>query len=460
MTSPTIVWFRNDLRLADNPALSQAAQLKAPILPAFIWDPKADGDWPLGGASRWWLHHSLQALKDDLEKKGLKLIFRNGPFLKTLLELADETKASALYFNRRGDPDGLRQENEAREAFNRQSLDVACLEGNFLFHPELVLNQQKKPFKIFTPYYKTCLSLPPPRPSLKRPTRLIAPQHWPRSDPLNSLELKPQKKWADSWGKLWSPGETGAQKALKDFAESKVDDYSTGRELLDGSGVSKLSPHLHFGEVSPRQIWEAVGNSPGAKAFKRQLIWREFAYSQLHHFPQLPKSPLKPEFERFSWSHSKAFERAWQKGQTGYPIVDAAMRELWATGWMANRLRMIVGSFLVKHLKTDWRIGEAWFWDTLVDADLANNAAGWQWVAGCGIESAPFFRVFNPTLQSKKFDPKGDYIRKWVPELKELSAEEIHEPGLGAKPANYPSPIVNHAAARSAALSAYHSMRG
>lgn len=472
--SPALVWFRLDLRLSDNPALLAAVRRGGPVIPVFVWAPEEEGDWPPGGASRWWLHQSLKALAADLEHRGARLILRRGPTLGTLLELARSTGASAVHWNRRYEPALVARDTRLKAALQGAGLEVASFNSALLFEPWTVTNQAGKPFQVFTPYWRHCLGQAEPPPPQPPPASWPAPARWPRSEPLAALELEPRVDWAAGLRAAWTPGEAGALAALRRFVEHGFADYTEQRNRPDLPGTSRLSPHLHFGELGPRQVWhalkaEAARRGWAADAWRRspflaELGWREFAHHLLFHFPHTPDQPLRPEFAHFPWRKHPAALRAWQRGRTGYPIVDAGMRELWSTGWMHNRVRMIVASFLVKDLLVDWREGARWFWDTLVDADLASNTLGWQWTAGCGADAAPFFRIFNPTLQGQKFDPHGDYVRRWVPELARLPAEWMHQPSAapaevlaragGELGVHYPRPIVSHAIAREVALEA------
>lgn len=409
---PAIFRFCQDLRLADNAALL-AASSRGTVIPLFIWDPHADDPWPPGAASRWWLHHSLESLQSALAARGSRLVLRSGPAERVLREVAAETGAAAQFSN----PTPAT-----------------------LFPPGAIRNQSGKPFQVFTPFYKACMAAEAPdRPVSDMPV-LTAPRHWPAGERLEELNLLPKIDWAGGLRETWEPGEHGAQQRLAE-ALKRLPDYAVERDRPDHEGTSRLSPHLHFGEVSPRQVWHAAR---GHDVFQRELLWREFAHHTLFHFPHTANEPMRPEFRRFPWRHDPAGLDAWQRGLTGYPIINAGMRELWHTGWMHNRVRMVVASFLVKHLRIDWREGAYWFWDTLVDADLANNTLNWQWAAGCGVDAAPYFRIFNATLQAAKFDPDRAYVRRWVPEIGTIA---------------YPKPIVDHATARRAALAAFAALR-
>jgi deoxyribodipyrimidine photo-lyase len=439
MCAATLVWFRLDLRLADNPALAAAVARSGRVLPVFIWAPEEEGDWPPGAASRWWLHQSLRSLDAALRRLGAPLILRRGPSLEALRSLAHESGADAVFWNRRCEPALHARDFRVQEALVSDGLSVRTFNSALLVEPEEISNRSGKPFRVFTPFWRTCLSaipgfMPAAAPTFEKARPLP-------SLPLDEFGLEPVVDWAKGLRAAWRPGEAGAQSMLHRFLDNALADYPEGRDRPADIGTSRLSPHLHFGEISPRQVWAACAEhrSVASEAFLRQLGWREFAHHLLYHFPHTSGAPMRPQFSRFPWRQNRRGLKAWQRGCTGYPIVDAGMRELWATGWMHNRVRMIVGSFLVKDLLLSWIEGARWFWDTLVDANLANNTLGWQWVAGCGADAAPYFRIFNPATQAEKFDPRGDYARRWVP--------EIDAPG-------YPRPIVNHAQARDRALDA------
>ncbi len=471
-TAPALVWFRHDLRLQDNPALAAALAAGRPIVPVFLWSPEEEGEWAPGAASRWWLHHSLAALDDALHRHGARLILRRGPTLATLRALVRATGAAAVFWNRRYEPAGIAHDTGTKQALLDDGLEVRSFSASLLHEPNRVLNQAGKPFQVFTPFWKRCLMLPVRDEVEFDWNTLPAPATWPESEPLDALALRPAIPWDRGLQDRWQPGEAGARAALATFVRAGLDDYATERDRPDLPGTSHLSPHLRWGEVSPVQVWHAVRRSPpgrGADEFLSEIGWREFARHLLFHFPHIPAEPLRPEFARFPWAEDAEVVAAWQHGRTGFPIVDAGMRQLWRTGWMHNRVRMIAASLFVKHLLQPWTAGARWFWDTLVDADLANNTLGWQWSAGCGADAAPYFRVFNPVLQGAKFDPNGAYVRTFVPELARLPAEHIHAPW--AAPAevcaaagvrlgeNYPHPRVEPKTGRERALAAYAAMR-
>jgi deoxyribodipyrimidine photo-lyase len=469
----SIVWLRLDLRLADNPALMAAVERGKPVIPIFIWAPEEEGEWPPGAASRWWLHQSLAAFHSSLRAHGSRLVIRRGPTLETLRGLVKETGARAIFWNRRYEPAVIARDARVREALRGDGLKVESFNAALLHEPWTIQNKSGKPFQVFTPFWKNYLEQTDPAQPLHAPGNIPAPPRWLKSLTLDELELEPKINWVEGLRAAWQPGEAGALKNLKQFLTDGFGNYSVQRNRPDIAGTSRLSPHLHFGEISPRQIWHAVRSHAGSRGLKSwrasqflaEIGWREFAHHLLFHFPQTSVEPLRREFRQFPWQNNPDRLRVWQKGHTGFPIVDAGMRELWKTGWMHNRVRMIVASFLVKDLLLPWQEGARWFWDTLVDADLAQNTLGWQWTAGCGADAAPYFRVFNPVSQGEKFDPQGDYIRRWCPELAKLPAKWIHQPdkapleilrSAGVELGHTcPRPIVNHAAARKIALDAF-----
>ena len=474
-TSSSILWFRLDMRLGDNPALRAAVQRGGAVIPVFIYAPEEEAPWPPGAASRWWLHHSLRALAADLRQAGSQLVLRRGPSPTTLRSLVEETGATAVFWNRRYEPALSSRDAVIKKELLAGGLEVESFNGALLNEPWTVQNQSGKPFQVFTPFWRNCLTKLMAVEPLPAPRGIVAPNRWPKSLPLEAFELEPKLNWAKGIQAGWQPGVAGAQAQLARFLTDAVMNYSEDRNLPAETGTSRLSPHLHFGEITPRQIWRAVRRYAAANhiseatwrswQFVTELGWREFSHHLLYHFPQTPEEPLRSVFKHFPWHRDVAFLKAWQKGQTGYPIVDAGMRELWATGWMHNRVRMIAASFLVKDLRISWTEGARWFWDTLVDADLAQNTLGWQWTAGCGADAAPYFRVFNPISQGEKFDARGLYVRHWCPELARLPDQWLHKPWqappeildhagfrLGR---DYPTPIVSHAIAREVALEAF-----
>lgn len=409
----------------------------------YVWAPEEEGAWPPGAASKWWLGRSLAALGAELEKRGSRLIVRLGPTEDALRRLVAETGAEAVFWNRRYEPAAVARDSHVESTLRGQGLLVESFNGSLLFEPRTISNQVGRPFRVYTAFWRACMRHSIPPPVKDPPKRLPSPESWPLSLPLTKLQLEPSLDWASGFGDIWQPGEAGGVRHLKRFLAEALADYPANRNRPDMVGTSRLSPHLHFGEIGPRQVWRAVK----CEAYLRQIAWREFAYHLLVHCPESPHKPLRAEFTAFPWKLNPKLLKAWERGMTGYPLVDAGMRELWRTGWMHNRVRMVVASFLVKHLLIGWQEGAAWFWDTLVDADLANNTLGWQWVAGCGADAAPYFRIFNPALQAAKFDPHGEYVRRWVPE------------SLGLPGATYPPPVVDHDEARRRALAALESIR-
>ena len=435
----------------------------------------------MGGASRWWLHHALTALQVALRAHGSRLVLARGNTRTVLRGLVDTTGAEAVCWNRRYEPAIRARDQALATEFAAAGIEAKTGNSALLHEPPAILNQQGRPFQVFTPFWRTCLGLPVAAPVKFTGKTLPAPTAWPRSLELADLELEPTRPWTSGLAATWSPGEAEGAKRLRQFVAKAMDAYDDDRNRPDLDGSSRLSPWLHTGEIGPRQVWAAVKArsaatgvfppSNGARVFLSEIGWREFAHHLLYHFPQTPVQPFRADFARFAWAEDSDGTklRAWQHGRTGYPIVDAGMRQLWRTGWMHNRVRMIAASFLVKHLRLPWPAGAAWFWDTLVDADLANNTLGWQWTAGCGADAAPYFRVFAPVLQGKKFDPHGDYVRRWVPELAKLPAAVIHAP-WEAPPSilltagvrlggNYPRPMVDHVQARTGALAAFKRLR-
>jgi deoxyribodipyrimidine photo-lyase len=473
MSTTTIVWFRHDLRLDDNPALAAAAARGA-VVPAFIWAPAEEKPWEPGAASRWWLHQSLAKLTAALAKAGAPLVIRRGGSLETLRALARETKATHVTWNRRYEPAVVNRDTAIKKALATDGLAVESFNGGLLYEPAHVATKEGRPYQVFTPFWRALLARDEPAEPVAAPRKLVPAKQPATGLAVADLGLLPTIPWAATMEQTWAVGEAAARKRLDAFLERGLAGYASGRDRPDRDGTSALSPHLHFGELSPRRAWhavrQAVGGKPaakltgGAEAYLRELGWREFAGHLLFHFPHTSDAPLRSDYARFPWARDPVGLRAWQRGRTGFPIVDAGMRQLWATGWMHNRVRMIVASFLVKDLRISWLEGARWFWDTLVDADLAANTLGWQWAAGCGADAAPYFRIFNPTTQGEKFDPDGSYVRTWVPELAKLPADGIHEPAEAdarilakagvALGRDYPEPLVDHAEARKLALEA------
>ncbi|MHC4833267.1 MAG: cryptochrome/photolyase family protein [Planctomycetota bacterium] len=471
--NPTILWFRNDLRLDDHDGVHAAATADGSVVPVFIHDPESEGAWRAGGASRWWLDRSLRSLEASLEAIGSRLVVRTGRTCEVLRDLVRETGAARVVASRRHEPFARRQEEAVAAALGS---DVAFerLETTLLFSPEAVRTGGGDPYRVFTPFWRSCLKQASIPASKAAPKALKAPRSWPRSEPIEGLALRPAIGWDEGLAETWTPGEAGAKARLATFRRSAIDDYGEGRDRPAIVGTSMLSPHLHFGEISPRRIWNSIGGVDGAGEdavkFLAEIGWREFAHHVLAAFPETAEAPLRPEFGRFPWRRDEAGLEAWRRGRTGYPLVDAGMRQLWRTGWMHNRVRMVVASFLVKHLLISWTEGARWFWDTLVDADLASNTLGWQWAGGCGADAAPYFRIFNPVLQGEKFDRAGEYVARWVPELAGMPPKFLHRP-WEAPPAvleaagvrlgeTYPRPIVDHAKARARALEALSKVTG
>ena len=475
---PVIVWFRNDLRLTDNTALHAAAATGRPVLPVYIREtgngaPRADG-----GAARWWLHHSLAALSGDLSERGAALILRSGDAAAILRELNAETGATAVHWNRRYEKTGIDVDAAIKSALKQDGIDAVSHRGNVLYEPWRVSNKQGEPCRVFTPFWRAALETGHPEPPLPAPADLRSPQQAVRSETLDDWALRPTTPdWAGGLRDSWTPGETGAMARFHAFLHGGLTGYADLRDRPDLPHTSCLSAHLRFGEISPNQIYHAVDRASArgrirerdARKFLSEIGWREFSHHLLYHFPSLPHRNLQRRFDGFPWADDDALFDAWSKGRTGFPIIDAGMRQLWQTGWMHNRVRMIVASFLVKNLLIRWQRGEEWFWDTLVDADHANNAASWQWVAGSGADAAPYFRIFNPLLQGEKFDPKGDFVRRFVPELARLPDKSIHKPWdapalvlaeagvtLGE---TYPERIVDLAATRERALRAFETIK-
>ena len=478
-SAPIIYWFRQDLRLHDLPGLCAAAATGQPVLPVYLLDDDAAGERAPGAASRWWLHGSLAALAAEISETGGRLYLRRGDTLALLEELCKRTGASAVYCSRQYEPWAVALEERLHEALGAKGVTVRRYPGTLLFEPGSVLTQSGEPYKVFTPFWRACRKATPPKAPLERPASVNWQAPPDDGDNLKDWQLRPrQPDWAANWGDYWEPGSAGAHRRLQRFLEEAVDCYADDRDRPDRDGTSRLSPHLHAGDISPRTVWDAAqrvarGHGAAAKAvdkFLAELGWREFSYQLLSFFPTLGEKNFKADFDAFPWADDPEGLAAWQRGRTGYPLVDAGLRELWATGYMHNRVRMVAASFLTKHLRVHWREGEAWFWDTLVDADMANNCAGWQWVAGSGADAAPYFRIFNPVAQGEKFDPDGAYVRHWVPELAQLPDKYLNKPWEAPASVlrdagveldkDYPAPIVEHKAARQAALDAYGEITG
>ena len=468
--------------MADHPALAAAIEQGVPVIPIYVLDDAGEAPFMPGGASRWWLHGSLAALDQALRRLGSRLILRGGDVIDCISTLATETNAQAIHLTRGYEPAARRRETELKAACERLGIALKRFPGAALFEPEAIASKSGDPYRVFTPFWKTCLDAPPPGTPLPAPSKIPAPETWPHSDRLADWNLLPSRPdWAGGLRETWQPGEAGAAERLAEFVDDAMSAYAGDRDRPDRKGTSRLSPHLHFGEISARQCWHAARHAAdvehrrarGAGSFVREVGWREFSLHLLFHWPEIVDHPFRPEFANFPWSADRKGNAvhlaAWQRGMTGYPLVDAGMRELWQTGWMHNRVRMITASFLCKHLLIPWQDGARWFWDTLVDADVASNQASWQWVAGSGADAAPYFRIFSPMLQGVKFDPDGAYVRRYVPELAKLPAAHIHAPWQAPAAVlqaagvtlgrTYPKPIVDHGAARERALAAYRELK-
>jgi deoxyribodipyrimidine photo-lyase len=473
-----IVWFRRDLRLADNPALSAALDRSDRVVPIYIHSPDEELPWQPGGASRWWLHHALSALADDLAGAGSRLIVAAGESLPTLRRLIRATGAAECHWNRLYEPATVARDTALKQALRDDGVRCESHNAAMLFEPWTVKTGAGEPYRVFSPYWRRCVpglaEIPQP---LSAPAALPAVPDELASLPIESLGLLPRIRWDQGLADTWRPGAAGAAERLERFLGRAMAGYGDGRERPAEPGTSRLSPHLHWGEIGPRQILAAVRNAGGSATeggaghFVRELGWREFSMQMLFHFAHTPTAPLDPKFADFPWrtDGADALLAAWQRGRTGIPIVDAGMRELWHTGWMHNRVRMIVASLLTKNLRLPWQAGARWFWDTLVDADLASNTQGWQWAAGSGADAAPYFRIFNPVLQGQRFDAAGAYVRRWCPELAALPDKLIHQPWT-AKPAvldalgirlghDYPAPAVDLKQSRDAALAAFQQLK-
>ena len=469
MDNLVIHWFRQDLRLSDNPALTEASRHKN-VLPIFILDDFNVGENGMGAASRCWLHHSLNALDASLNFN--LSIYRGNPE-DILMDIILRHHAKAVYWNRCYEPWRMQRDTKIKNHLTKNGIMVESYNGSLLWEPWTIKKEDDTPYKVFTPFYrKGCLKANPPRKPIYAPNKVKWYHDNDKSITIEKLELLPQKKWNKQLEHHWKFGEQEAHKRFEEFIDDGLGQYKNKRNFPDRPNVSKLSPHLHFGEISPNHIWytlTSTENDENIDHFLSELGWREFSYSQLYQNPDLPRKNLQPKFDRFPWVDNEANLIAWQKGLTGVPMVDAGMRELWKTGYMHNRVRMIVGSFLVKNLRIHWRNGERWFWNTLVDADLANNSASWQWVAGCGADAAPYFRIFNPVTQGQKFDPDGAYVRRYVDEIAALPDKYLFNPWDAPqhilKEANiklgvtYPKPVVDLRVSRDAALKAFQDLR-
>jgi deoxyribodipyrimidine photo-lyase len=462
---PVLVLFRNDLRLDDNRALAAAAATGRPVIPLFILDEVSVGTRPLGAARRWWLHHSLLALAQALAALGSRLVVRRGETSAVADAVVSETGADMVLWNRRYDLSGRNADARMKSTLKSSAVEASSFDGFLLHEPWRMKTGGGTPFKVFTPFWRALQSVGVPRDPADPPKALVSPATWPTSLFIADLDLLPRgPDWTSGLAAQWTPGETGAQARLATFVSTALDGYGANRDRPDIESTSRLSPHLANGEISPFRIWAAVEEAKAAPVdrakFLSELGWREFSWHLLFHRPDLGEVNFDKRFDALAWQGGGVDLAAWQKGETGYPIIDAGMRQLWATGWMHNRVRMVAASFLTKHLLIDWREGERWFWDTLVDADPASNAASWQWVAGPGADAAPYFRIFNPVLQGQKFDPEGAYVRNWIRELEDMSGTAIHEPSVAGRAPGYPQAIVDHQFARNRALDAFAQIRG
>jgi len=475
---PVIVWFRRDLRVADNPALHAAIQTRQPVIPLFIFDTPAPK--PIGAASQWWLHHALKELNEALLKCGNKLILRKGNSQQILTDIIKSTQANALFWNRRYVESEIEIDKQIKADLSSSKVQVESFNGSLLREPWEVKTGQGTYYKVYTPFWRTLQKIEPARSApLPSPKKILAPKKYPRSDAINSWTLTPKNpNWAKSFPEFWGPTLATSRKNLSHFLKNAVRDYETNRDYPAIHGTSKLSPYLAWGQISPLEIWHETHNfiasnsitqTQGLK-FLSQIAWREFSMHLLFYNPAMATKPLRSEFSQYPWRDNKENLQRWQQGKTGYPIVDAGMRQLWQTGWMHNRVRMICASFLIKHLLIPWQLGEEWFWDTLLDADLANNSAGWQWVAGCGADAAPYFRIFNPFGQGEKFDSDGAYVKTYVPEISTLPNKYIHQPWTAPSAVlekhniildkTYPAPMIDHRFARERALEGYQKIKG
>ncbi len=472
--STAIVWFRRDLRLADNPALDAARRAHERILPVYIHAPDEERAWAPGAASRWWLHHSLTALDADLRQRGNALHVCVGSSEVALLDLVRVIGAEAVYWNRLYEPAAIARDRRVKQVLREHGIEAQSFNASLLVEPWTIATGRSEPYKVFTPFWRNARQRLAPHPPLEAPRHLPGPPV-AGSLTVEVLRLLPRIRWDEGLQASWRPGERDAATQLARFCDEALADYPERRDFPAESSTSRLSAPLHFGELSPMQVLWAIESRAlaaagqgarlraGAESFIRELGWREFSYHLLFHFPQTPERSLDPQFDRFPWRDDDgALLARWRHGRTGVPIIDAGLRELWTTGWMHNRVRMIVASFLTKNLRLPWQHGARWFWDTLVDADLANNTQGWQWTAGCGADAAPFFRIFNPVTQGERFDPDGTYVRRWIPEISGFEKNVIHAPWT--QPARlarsgYPAPMVDLRSSREAALAAYRQMR-
>ena len=466
-----VVWLRQDLRLIDNPAMAAATQEGEVVIPVYIHCPQEYAAWPPGAAGRWWLHHSLLSLDQSLKKIGSRLVVRHGPSLEHLIDVVNKSGAQAVYFNRLYEPALAARDLRLKQALAEVGVPCYSSNGALLFTPETLMTQDGKPYKVFTPYWKKCQQLHFDKQPLSAPRHLGTVPAAVSGINIEQLNLRPRVRWYEGLQHSWPVSELDVLQRLDEFCEASLAGYKSRRDRPDLDGTSRLSPYLHFGQISPRQIvWRlhqiTDASLADVETFTKELLWREFAHHVLHYFPHTTDAPLDPRFEGFPpVGGTVELLEAWQQGRTGFPLVDAGMRQLWTSGWMHNRVRMVVASFLTKNSLISWKEGARWFWETLVDADLANNSFNWQWCAGCGADAAPYFRIFNPVTQSRKFDPQGGYIKRWLPELTALPQEYIHEPWRAPLDAqrhcgviigrDYPKPILDLSETRQRALGLY-----
>lgn len=463
-TPACLFWFRRDLRLSDNPALEAALNTGLKIIFVYIFSPQEEEPWPMGAASRVWLHHALKDLSASLESRGAELVLKQGPSLETLEDISAKCEIKHIFWNRRYEPEIIKRDSKIKEHFKARGIAVSTFNASLIFEPWEIQTAEAKPYKVYSPFARSCFKTPVNEQSSAVPDKINAASLALQSLRLEELKLLPKLPWASSIVSGWKISESAALEQGANFIAESVLRYDEQRNIPSlTKGTSRLSPYLAFGQISPKQLWSKLSkverdiseqtgtkrSTSGLETYKKELLWREFAYHLLYHFPHTTLEPLKPDYRDIPWREDAEGFEAWKKGQTGYPIVDAGMRELWQTGWMHNRVRMIVASFLTKHLLISWLDGARWFWDTLFDADLASNSLGWQWTAGCGADAQPYFRVFNPQSQAEKFDPQNRYIFRWCPEL---AAGNSLTPKL-----RYPAPIVDHKEARARALDAFES---
>ncbi|MBP9706138.1 MAG: deoxyribodipyrimidine photo-lyase [Oligoflexales bacterium] len=473
-----ICWFRDDLRLEDNLAVSAASTYKHVIF-IYIDSDEDSGAWPMGSASRWWLHHSLSSLQKSIRHLGGDLQIAQGSYKEVFEKIFSEQKIAAIFWGRRYIASKLNVDAQIKELAKSRDIFCKSFNNSMLLEPWEVIKDDARPYLVYTAFWKTFLKKYRNAEIITRPKILPKSKKTSVACAIDHLNLLPKIAWDREFYNNWRVGEDAAKNKLESIGSSEISSYLELRDIPSKDGTCRLSPHLRFGEVGPRQVWgHIIKSSNGVSAQKKlsieqllkEIVWREFSYYLLYHFPHISEQPLRKEFENFPWEEDEDKLVKWQKGQTGYPIVDAGMRQLWRTGWMHNRVRMISASFLVKHLLVPWQQGARWFWDTLLDADLANNTQGWQWSSGCGADAAPYFRIFNPILQGQKFDPDGTYVKRWLPELALSSLDDIHQPWLGGsklktslkntkQQQKYPGPIVDHQVARLQALQAYDCLK-